>query len=356
MILHTLLSKHVDLDTRRDECYAVCLSYVFGLMTVTSFNERIRTLYPDCRPIDIRRDLTSNGYLVKNIKLWLYQVVVSNVWCNGPAIQKLAARYRIRLQDQTLVSYLRTSDMLLDGLLAYKLKGHRSVTLEGFDHFFAQHFRQLHTYCMKFVHKKFKFLFHMEGYSAEDYTLTLLSSAVQGLLIQFPKVDTSLHALNIMKTCIHNTGINYIKSAVAGGRNMYDRNVDGTFSCRKVSYELLAIDNTGGKDDFKVTHQSGLDGRRDNALFLRMSINQLMERADKREKRLLRLLIGKENRKFTEFLRNEGVIDYSMSASDYFETLDTKQHNHYVRHAIKFSGFTAKDGRSYLESLRGALS
>lgn len=98
---------------------------------------------------------------------------------------------------------------------------------------------ELKTHIGKFISKKLIFLARSYGLSREEIHGHLLHSALFALRKQYPIYESDLHALNICKTAIHNSGMGLIEYWTRNKRNALLKE-NGNFQAVHVQYDILS--------------------------------------------------------------------------------------------------------------------
>jgi hypothetical protein len=99
--------------------------------------------------------------------------------------------------------------------------------------------KELQVWMGKFISRKLIFLTRSYGLKRSDIEGQLLHSGMFALRKQYPIYETELHALNICKTAMHNTGMGIIEYWTRDKRNaLLEEN--GSFQAVHVPYESLS--------------------------------------------------------------------------------------------------------------------
>jgi hypothetical protein len=175
--------------------------HLFGSTTKFEF----RRLFPDFAESKIVWDkVNSNGYLMQNCKLF--------AWAAHRDKRTRPSQFNVMPRD---AAFLRTVD------LRSVPKRYRAYSLAEF---VALESRilvsgEMKTYIGKFVSRKLIFLHRYYGLPREDIENHLVCSALYALRKHYPRYEGELHALNICKTAIHNSGMGLIEFWTRDKRN-----------------------------------------------------------------------------------------------------------------------------------------
>jgi hypothetical protein len=166
-------------------------NYLFGAINKFEFRRQIGK--------DLAKKVwglaSNDGYLLMNCKLYAYAA------SRGPASPKA---FDI---DRSDVALLKKID------LSHLGSKYQALSLSEYQSLEARvtGSRELSVYIGKFISKKLIFLTRSYGVTREEIHSLLLFSAIFAMRLKYPKFETELHALNICKTTIHNTGIGLIE-------------------------------------------------------------------------------------------------------------------------------------------------
>ena len=166
---------------------------------------------------------------------------------------------------------------------------------------------QEERYVEKFCRRKLSFVANGGGkWTHQDLTSELIYYATRDVLTQYPRIESDLHFLNIMKRSIHNRGMNIITSATSessqGLRAVGDYN-DGTFEARTLSFDDNAMKQEVLCEDGEWESSTLAVARRTKG---------------RKKRKALRLLAGCQDDGFSAYLGmdNEKFYDEHMLASN----------------------------------------
>lgn len=168
-----------------------------------------------------------SGYVLKNCKLFIW----AHQHGERTGIAVSPAKFGI---DRADVSLLRS-------IVLPKMKfKYKPYSLFDFDNLEAALLTSsvMKTYIGKFTSKKLIFL-QSYGQTRESIGSTLLCAALFALRKQYPFYESELHALNICKTAIHNSGMGLIEYWTRAKRNALIKE-NGSFQAVHVQYDVLS--------------------------------------------------------------------------------------------------------------------
>ena len=233
--LHRLMHKFIS-DYPHDDTQLTldCLKYLIKVLTASELTASIREESNKCNVREFRKALSTDGYALKNLKLWLWWLASKRTLKKGDP-SRLASRFDVKREDIGLADILFSDRESLKQLklLTDTYKAH---TLPFYERVFSQSLEEAKPYANSFSYRKMRFLTWANSHlDLMDIQQELLYNGLLGAQRQYPKVESQQHLVNIIKRCIHNHGINLIKYHTAKSRTHLNRNEDGTFSSTLVS-------------------------------------------------------------------------------------------------------------------------
>lgn len=171
---------------------------------------------------------SESWYVLKNCKLYAHAYAVNR----RLGLATSPAKFAISSED---VSLLKGLD------LSHIKPGYKAYSVFDFDNLEGAILTssELKNYIGKFISKKLIFLARSYGLSREEIHGHLLHSALFALRKQYPVYETELHATNICKTAIHNSGMGLIEYWTRNKRNaLFEEN--GGFQAVHVQHDILA--------------------------------------------------------------------------------------------------------------------
>lgn len=252
--------------------------HLFGL--INKYELRAR-LGPDHKAI--WELVASDGYLLKNCKLYLWSYHVNKL----AGVQTSPAAYGVGRAD---AARLRKVD--LSGLPLF-----RAYTLQEFDMLERTLLvsKHLEVHIQKFVNKKLRFLVSYGTYTKDCIHSHLLAAAIMALRKQYPRFESELHAFNACKTAIHNSGMGLIEYSVRGKRNVLQMNGDKTFS--SINSSISGMEATLEATDTRE-HED-----------LRLSLNQVAQKMKPRARAFFDALRGQPNADFVAYGGDDDDIE-----------------------------------------------
>ena len=170
---------------------------------------------------------SEHWYVLKNCKLYAYAVHQNR----KSGIATSPAKFSIHSTD---VGFLRGLDL---SRIKSKFK---SYSVFDYDNLEGSILTSSHlkAHIGKFISKKLIFLTRSYGLSRDEIHMHLLHSALFALRKQYPVYESELHALNICKTAIHNSGMGLIEFWTRDKRNALLKE-NGSFQAVHVQYDLM---------------------------------------------------------------------------------------------------------------------
>jgi hypothetical protein len=258
---------------------------------------------------------SSDGYLLKHCKLYMYQYHVE-----GKASPKAFAI------DLTDVRVLKS--VSLDAME----KGRSPMSLSEYDELETRILTDpaLSVHIGKFTSKKLRFLTKSYGVTRSEIHSQLLYAAILALRKSYPFHHSELHAVNTCKSAIHNAGIGLIEYWTRDKRQALLRDGEG-FQAVKVPLDvLIGLGVDSDMDDEDKVNMS--------------SLAQLRSRLPADEQRFLSLACGQVDLGLSVFM---GV--------DNAHAVETWRYEKYLSSVCSYLKLTEERATSLLSELRIAM-
>lgn len=336
--------------TRAQRSAFICLvlRYAFRQIDVTQFTHGVKDIVPTASPKHARSALRNSGTLLLNMKTYAYASAAGRV------------NYaKFNLDSDTAADVRRalaSSLQLMTALRGLLRRGYKAVTPTAVDDVIGRVIRskEITDYTARFVYKKLKFVYQGQGLTPDDIYQDLYLWGVYALYRAYPRIDSMLHATNIVKQAIHNRGINLIKEATAASRSRFHTSADGTHSSVVVPlHSMLSPTLDGGyltQTNHLVVNQAGvvdagtsiagLEDDRD----LKLSVRFFYAKISPLQRKLMKLWSGSYCSDFSAHLGSPN--DEYADSTDRFT---------YMKACADFLGVPRGQARSLYISLRAAF-
>lgn len=300
----------------------VVLRYIFRLIGSTEFKKTILKLSPASDKsliLKISRDILKNGYIMKNIKLWLYCLSYHNL-AGSRKRKEVADDFKILEQDYGLINVLRSIPEIS------KLHKYPSMELHEFDEVVGNQLRKLKPYIGKFVNKKMKYIQMFHTLSSADLCSDLMYEAIAVVMFYYPRIQNTQHLENIMKVKVRNTGCNMMdwygntKRCVELHRTINDSSMDAL-----LEHEIVTDDH--------ITKQ--------------VVTKLLMKYTDKRRDFLN--LIMHYNKEFSDWLHERGV----KLPND--ELLERGNHKNYINYVLDYLEVDREAAQPFINQIKSMI-
>jgi hypothetical protein len=336
--MSSLLALSSTMPSDVDAFEVAVVRYMFKLDNVTDFGARIRELC-GTSSIEIRRNLNNNGYVMRDLKLWLYDAAQGG----RSRILRTAEEFGIDASDIRVCRVFKDADTL--NRLRELHVSHAPISPSDLQSAVTHCLDSVRDYAMKYVRSKLRFICKSEHIEPEDFALELMGNCVAGIYAQYPRLDSTLHAINVCKRIIKNMGTNIIKRYTTEGRAVLVRNQDGTFSSNKCSYDLM-FDNVDA-DHQDNQHHPVLDEQ--ERIHLRMSVEHLLSKYNEggAKHTLMRLLMGPDVQ-FTQWLYDQEIITSGDNEDLHDSCLRTNTQNDYLIYCAMYLGTDDQTIQRYL--------
>jgi hypothetical protein len=316
----------------------------------------------------IWRAVIADGYVVKNIKVWLFWCVKRGL--RGEDALMAGVRFGIHEADRGLRLNMSAD---LKSHLAKLARNYASLSVEALDKQVVTIFKEMRDWLGKFVYRKMRFVYEQQGLAAWDMQMEVFSKGIHALYLQYPRIETKLHATNIVKSAAHNYGINIIIQATNESKARLVRNGDNTFVSRVVNLDDIAVVTTLAGEDTRPKYERRHDlnttfnsfGYRNKPRTFNLEWllcgapcikTQTLTIADEmkklsRRQRIMMLLMGAEDPEFTTWL-NTSRHRIRSTCSDYLDKADPTR---FMNLAFEFLKVDPKLGNQFVSRLRKRL-
>jgi len=235
--LEKILREYGLKDQHATEHVLRIIQYLFRIIDLKTLRKRLPA---EVRFHRMRGSLTNNGYVIKNLKLWLY-------WCaknGGTFSATVAKQFQIEPGDMRLSVIAQP---LFKSLQKIRTP---AMTPEQLDNYVMWADTQAKDWIGKFINHKMKFLQQSYGKTFSTIRSDLRHSGIRCVYLMYPRFDSAEHLLNCYKRSVHNAGINLIQSSTAGKRSELMES-NGSFTSRTFN-----MDSGYASEQLKVEPQN----------------------------------------------------------------------------------------------------
>lgn len=284
--------------------------YLFDNITKNEMKENFR-----CNELDVSKvDLVYNGYLCRNCKLFVYALAT------GKALK--AEAYGVDRKDTKALTWVaqRVSiPSLCDPWDLQRLEKNEDVLVRG-----------LKPYIGKFVTKKMTFLMKSYGLHRHDIETELYCAGLWALHKKYPFFETPLHAINTVKSAIHNRGIDIIAKNTREKNQRLIRHEDGTFE--SVNVDISVLNSLHAPEPFEMRYRDEREG-----------LTSLQKIMNDRGALYISLARGEYNADFSDYI---GVNNAEAAEENY---------DSYLRKIDRFLKVTPEERDRFFRKLRRVL-
>lgn len=304
---------------------------------------------------DYRRDIYADGYLIKNVKLWLWWVAWHGL--KPRAAHGCMGDFGVRREDWPLAK-LTMSDRELRAKLDEMAKTYKAHTVAEFDDMVQRCVEAADKIIRSRVRTKLRFLELTRFMTSDDLLGELRYHAVLGVTRQYPKIESDKHMANLAGLCAKYGGDALIKMHTHRDRRFLSQNADRTWDNL-----ILSIDGTDmvdsipsvDRDDVQEVRSasSDIDVQNDMAA---MMIESAVSSYKGSKRVFATLMLGVENEEFSEYLASFGLppnhilFDEAAANPVKSELLDR-----YVRHAADWLGVGETKAWAFLREFGSGL-
>lgn len=260
----------------------LCMDYLFGLITKQQLKKAQSTRIQEVE------QLLANGYFIKNCKLYVYGLTKGlELECgvqdkHKPFLKSIAGTYNINgCRALDLTEYCKLEQTVVNELIPY---------------------------IGRFVSKKMMFLIKSYGLSRHDLEGDLLCKCLSTLARKYPYYESTLHAINTVKSSVHNAGIDLINQHTRQKNQRLIKNKDGTFEQRNIDYSTLV--NVVAPEPFVMRHRDE-----------RSSLTALQKRMNKRGALFITLAKGEYNKPFSDYLGLDNTVACEQNYRSYLKNV-----------------------------------
>jgi len=288
----------------REFLQASILLYIFRIIDGTQLALDVREVNAEFSPKKVRLALLSNGVILKNIKLFTYY---SSQFQGIPA-----ELFNVNDMDEDIIIRELEDKLLRSGLRKLVRAGYKPLTLQQMSKLVDEVVTEVDLYTTKFVQRKLRFVYEMNGQTMTDIKQDLLGWGIYALYRAFPKIDSQLHAVNIAKQSIHNRGINLIMESTSQSRQRLQKKEDGTFVSKNLPLQYLLTPTGSNEPLTQCNHMIvSMGGGSANDLTLanihdnydlKISVRSFYTKLNPRWRRLLKIWSGVYDKEFSAHL------------------------------------------------------
>lgn len=348
--------------SKKRKCVEAVLLYMFRGINAKDLNAALDGLCGNKKAFRIA--LRDSGYLFK-VKMLLFYCAANGIKSSrDPQVGKLLNKFMVHGEDAKLIQFVNKTDTLRLLLRAHAKK-YTVMTLQQFRHMLGGVSNEVEVSAIKYARKKMTFISRSNGFDIHDLSTELLCNSIQAVMSMYPCIESPLHAQNIMKREIHNSGVNAILHYTTQSRGTLVREKDGTFTSLKVSYDslvkeryLYAVNDVGADSSGMSSMQFGeeSDPTRD-VVSDTIAATQLLAAHKGKKQKLLYLMTGEVNARFTRYLRKNKLVRVDKDNEDFFHVLSKKDGgmDTYIEHAMDFLNIEHRKGQRFLKRLRTNL-
>lgn len=329
------------------------LSVMFRHMSYKELLATSREEYPGLQVKATWRATLADGYLMKNVKAWIFYCVKHSL--RGAGAEQAARSFGVQTPELTLRYLSQGLRQHVQGLA----QKYPALTVQQLDKHVVNIYRGIQDWLGKFVYRKMRFVYQQQGLTAHDLEAQIFDKGLHALYMTYPRISSALHAMNIVKAAAHNQGINLIKGQTHACRSRLVKGADNTFSSRVVSLHSVQETLELQTPDLHSVLEMGIDvSRIFNRYRLRgqppvdpksLMLNGTATPLSKKQLLML-LLMGYEDPQFNTWLKNTCHINSTSS-----EYLDRARTTRFLELALRYLQVDEAAGTRFVKNLRSQL-
>ena len=280
-----------------------------------------------------------SGYLLRSVKPWLWWVVRNGL--NRRQALKCARGFNVSGNDLELARHAMPNGVLRRGCRRLVAK-YDALDYDEIGDLMEDSYANLrkNKYIEKFVSRKLTFIVKGDAqYGHNDLVSELVACSQRDVLMQYPKIESDLHFLNVIKGSIHNRGMNIILQHTRADSKGMKAADDGSFKLMTVSLSDVSL----REPTMHVMDEVKL-------------VPTLAQRIGGWQGEALHILSGQRHAAFTEWLNAKGLPDnqeffLSMMARNKRTAFLRELAGYMDRPAAELIGFVDSLGRDMQEEL-----
>ena len=304
---------------------------------------------------EYRRDIYIDGYIIKNLKLWLWWI--SSKGLKPKQSHECMSEFKVKKHDWPLAKLTMTDKPLL-ARVRKMAKLYDAHSMVDFDAMVQSAVDAADNAIRSRVRTKLRFLEMTRFITSDDLLGELRYSAVLGLTRHYPKIESEEHARNLAGLCARNGGDSIINDNTKEGNKFLTQNEDSTWDSIILSYDNSEMDDSiPASDTFDIQEErSASDDTDVNDNLSAIGAEMLASRYTGNRRTFVTLMLGIENEGFSEYLGEFGLpanhVMYDEAAASARKTDLFKR---YVKHAASWLGVSEKAAWDFLNELGDML-
>lgn len=282
--------------TVRKQTVDLVVQYLFRVINYKKLKNEANKLVKGLKTSKLLEVVTHNGYILKHIKLWLFHCAKRGKGTNSVSLRR---EFHIKEVDRNLGSMLGPKTWAYLAKLGRKYKGMSLTELEKVTSNIAI---ETSVYIRKFLNKKLLFIMRSQKIKLQDLENEVLYKGLRGLYLMLPRVESNLHATNIVKRTLKQRGLNLIQHYTTQKRATLIQNEDKTgFHSNTISLSAY----TSGENE-NVLSTLGLEsGKSDLSFDVQRFCSTI---TSTKKKRFVNILMGGQDIDFDAYLKKERLI------------------------------------------------
>lgn len=343
--LEKFVSKYYDISgltkAQRKDIQILLIRYIFRFCNAQKFTSQFHKIVDDKpRLIEMRRDVLIDGYIMTNIKLWIYYVAANDLFRKQR--EETAKKFNIKKEDISILSLKSSLEKEINNLVRGK---YRALTLARLHTNIASSMERLKTKTSKFVYRKMRFIIQSQGLEPEDLIQQVMMLGIQEVYKHYPKIKSTEHCDNIMFKTIHDRGQNLIEFYSGKKRSKFEQLEDGTFTNKAVPISYAVTD-----DAFTDNLSTSIDNSKVDFIDS-LTVRKLLEKYTDRRQKFLKLLMERDTG-FSKYLQDKKI---TRLMNDEFMDRCSTDMKVYISHVLNYLGVKQEVGEKFISTLRKEL-
>lgn len=332
MNLHTFIKNelHLPLNSPKARVFVQdTIRYICGASDANTYQRKLKVIVSDMKlPVSakvLRLTMMENSYFLLNIKFFAFNMLMRTK--RKDTINRYALNFEVEPRDVELIVSSITGSFRRDVLENRRFD---DITLEMVDigsiekvrEEFNSFYTDLKNHARFKVYKKLRFLINSENLEFSDFQNDLMFNAVCAYYKMVPTTKTMLHRVNYLRSSINNRATNIISERTADKRRRMDNEGTDDFGAYKfalncVSENQLNVNSESGEEiglesiggvvelDTRILDELNMEG-----------MLRTYGTTDTR-RRIIQIMYGEYEPRFSRYLANRGVIKGGEDCSDF---------------------------------------
>lgn len=296
---------------------ALFINFIFANINAFEFGRQVKKQFgiDAAQTIELRSRINSSGYILQSVKPFLFYCWKNRLYGKQHRIQQ-RKEFGVNKYDSRLIRMMKQPVI---GQYMHKLKKYAALTKTKLIRIMDTMPDKLLPYLYKQTHRKLRFIYQNQfnGVTFTDLVGDCMYKGIQSIYQKYPRIDSTLHALNVAKASSKNACMNIISTFTSASRAViYKDDKTGGFQSR-----VQSILNDSGDYNETVISQQLRSKDAITAVEDSMNVYFLLKNFEGLKRRAVTALLGLPEPKFTRWLQKNASVRDRMSNEQLLEKL-----------------------------------